>query len=674
MKIIKKLLIALVLSGTLILSACNADVSESDVPPLAEADNIAQDAGGVQSTDRGNKGVADPSQVHRIKRGLIAAGSHSAVICSEGSVWTWGRNDFGQLGNGTTLPSITPVRVLDNAVYISANQHTMAILKDGSLWAWGMNRSGELGNGTTSDRLLPEKILDDVAHVSAGNMYTLAVQSDGTLLAWGVNWAGQLGDGTTETRHAPVRVMDDVVQVSAGGEQSAAIKSDGSLWTWGSNGSGQLGDGTTTDSHVPVRIMEDVIQVSVSGGVGGAHMLAIQTDGSLWGWGSNSSGQLSDGTTIDRIQPIKIMEDVLYVSSATNQTFVIKSDGSLWAWGANWVGQLGDGTTENQSEPVKIMEDVAQVSAGGVHTLAVETDGSLWVWGRNDSGQLGDYAAALSSTPIRIREKFTPFAGQSEQEIAASAAIAQTLIGTWVWDADASYTYTFFDDGWLSRGFAGARKEHYRWQIEGDDHLLIIVDDVLAITMTESWTFYIIDDVLTIESRHIPGLRFSYIKQASLGSLSDILEFFERMFALSEEFVGAELSLAFDDAEMEYVNPTLAFMFIDLFIGERAVGVLGLEISPSTSEVTKISIICRSTVIPTADISDLGAALFALGTAVLAADRTIDPYSEIFPLIDGLDGEADVEINGIRFIYRLRDEGSTTCGYGLITQFSLTIE
>jgi len=140
MKTNQKLLIALVLSVTLILSACSAEVAESDAPPLAEADTTVQDASSAQTTGSVNQVVADPIQIHQIKRGLIAAGTHSVVICSDGSVWTWGLNAFGQLGTGTTLPSTTPVRVLDNAVYTSADQHTVAILNDGSLWAWGMNR------------------------------------------------------------------------------------------------------------------------------------------------------------------------------------------------------------------------------------------------------------------------------------------------------------------------------------------------------------------------------------------------------------------------------------------------------------------------------------------------------------------------------------------------------
>ena len=180
--------------------------------------------------------------------------------------------------------------------------HSLVILDDGSLWAWGGNSFGRLGDGTTIDRHTPVHIMDDVAAVSAGSFHTLAITTDGSLWAWGGNWDGQLGDGTTTARRTPVHIMDDVVAVSAGSWHTLAITTDGSLWAWGRNWDGQLGDGTTIDRHTPVHIMDDVVAVSA----GGSYTLAITTGGSLWAWGSNEFDQLGGGTTIARHTPMNI--------------------------------------------------------------------------------------------------------------------------------------------------------------------------------------------------------------------------------------------------------------------------------------------------------------------------------------------------------------------------------
>jgi len=166
------------------------------------------------------------------------------------------------------------------------------------------------------------------------------------------------------------------------------VKTDGSLWAMGNNGSGQLGNGTTVDSLVPIKVMDDVAFVSA----GEYHTMAIKTNGELWGWGSNASGALGDGTTVGRKLPVKVMDDVLAVSAGHGYTMAIKTNGSLWAWGYNAAGKLGDRTSEYRHFPIFIMDDVASVSAGTDHTMAIKTDGSLWGWGSADDGRLGDGA------------------------------------------------------------------------------------------------------------------------------------------------------------------------------------------------------------------------------------------------------------------------------------------
>ncbi|MCL2399615.1 MAG: hypothetical protein FWC91_07740 [Defluviitaleaceae bacterium] len=312
-----------------------------------------------------------------------------------------------------------PIKIMDSVVSVSAgSSHAMAIRSDGSLWAWGSNIFGQLGDGTAETRRYPIKIMDSVAYVSTRGSHTMAIKTDGSLWAWGGNRDGQLGDGTTESRRSPVKVMDSVVYVSAGRNHTMAIRTDGSLWAWGWNAEGQLGDGTrncTTEARPnPVKIMDSVASVSA----GLYHTLAIKTDGSLWAWGSNWRGQIGDGTysthdenrnIIDnsRHSPVKVMDSVMAASAGNSHTMAITTDGNLWAWGSNEHGRIGNGISTRSRPgiiqyPIIILESVAAVSTFN-HTLALKTDGSVWAWGSNSSGQLGDGTTKFRLFPIKVQ-------------------------------------------------------------------------------------------------------------------------------------------------------------------------------------------------------------------------------------------------------------------------------
>jgi uncharacterized repeat protein (TIGR02543 family) len=370
----------------------------------------------------------------------VSAGDyHTIALKSDGTLWAWGRNDWGQLGDGTGANRISPVQIGSDNKWVSISTgagHTIALKSDGTLWAWGLNSSYQLGDGTGINSLSPVQIGSDNTWVSisAGANHTMALKSDGTLWAWGSNGTGQLGDGTTTDRLSPVQIGSDTtwVSVSAGANHTIALKSGGTLWAWGWNAHGQLGDGTTTNRLSPIQIGSDSKWVSVS--AGGDYTTALKSDGTLWAWGSNGTGQLGDGTTTNRLSPIQVGSDNRWASFSTGlaYTVALKSDGTLWAWGYNTFGELGDGTTTNKLSPVQIGTDYKRVSvsAGGAHTMALKSDGTLWAWGRNDSGQLGDGTTTYRLSSVQIESVNT--------WVSVSAGWYQTMAlksdGTlWVW-------------------------------------------------------------------------------------------------------------------------------------------------------------------------------------------------------------------------------------------------
>ena len=350
------------------------------------------------------------SSVNRGSAAIAAGQFNSFVIQPDGSLWSWGFSVSGMLGDGSTDTRVVPRKIMDDVAQVAASSHAMVIRTDGTLWAWGNNWSGQLGDGTTQERHTPVRVFDDVVQVSVGAWFTTAIRSDGSLWAWGDNEFGQLGTGTVMDRHTPVRIMENVAQVSAGAAHTMALRTDGSLYAWGMNNAGQLGVQTDTGmwdaNSTPIRVMENVVHVSA----GRQHTMAIRTDGSLYSWGNNWTGQLGDGTTTRRHTPARIMSNVAYVSAAGGGDFTvaIATNGNVYAWGGNERGQVGDGTTADWNAPpdrltpVRIMSDVISVSAGGHHTLAKRSDGSVWGWGENAVGQLGDGTRTNRNSPILI--------------------------------------------------------------------------------------------------------------------------------------------------------------------------------------------------------------------------------------------------------------------------------
>ena len=374
---------------------------------------------------------------------LLGAMSVALVMASGISVATdlkelttsWGHNGDGQLGTGNNVffsnkavwvedISSTQVKALD-----AGFSHNLALKTDGTVWAWGLNEDGQLGNktsGTDNKSYVPERVsgLSGVKAISAGNAHSLALKTDGTVWAWGDNFYGQLGDGTSGTdtdSNVPVQVKDPtdpstflqgVTAISAGDAFNLALKKDGTVRAWGVNEYGQLGNGTSgtgADSEVPVRVSGLTSVRAIS--AGGAHSLALRSNGGVRAWGGNFYGQLGNGTDgegTDSNVPVQVSglkTDVTAISAGAGHNLALKDTGGVRAWGYNNVGQLGDGTNTHSNVPVQVSglkTGVTGVSAGFYHSLALRSNGGVRAWGSNYQGQLGDETFTEFHSPIAV--------------------------------------------------------------------------------------------------------------------------------------------------------------------------------------------------------------------------------------------------------------------------------
>jgi alpha-tubulin suppressor-like RCC1 family protein len=453
----KLAVVALILGLILVLSIVPGNAAERRRPGgqgagMAWGINNFGQLGDNTTTERHTpvqiKGPGSPGYLEDVVA-LAAGALHGLALKSDGTVWAWGYNPDGRLGDNTTTDRLTPVQVkgpegvgyLTGVVAIAAgSSHSLALLSDGTVWAWGENNAGQLGDNTATERHAPVQVkgkdgdgyLTGVVGISAGSQFTLACTSAGSAWGWGSNWAGQLGDNTNTIRHTPVKVLGTggvgylagVVAVAAGDRHSLALISDGSVQAWGHNEFGMLGDGTTTSSSTPVPVHYYTGSGYLTGAVaiagGGNHSLALIRDGTVQAWGLNNSGQLGDNTTNESHLPVWVKGPggVDYLGGATaisaggEHSLALLSDGTLRAWGSNGNGQLGDNTTDQRNTPVQVLgpgasgnlEKVTAIAAGAsAYSLAaVDSNGPGATWGGNEYGQLGDNTTIQRNAPVHV--------------------------------------------------------------------------------------------------------------------------------------------------------------------------------------------------------------------------------------------------------------------------------
>jgi alpha-tubulin suppressor-like RCC1 family protein len=357
----------------------------------------------------------------------IWGGARGTVVRkSDGTVWTWGANFSGKLGIGISSTNLTrqliPTEVHGSgdagflnsiSAIMGGEVHNVALKSDGTVWAWGANMFGQLGNGTTNEADAPVQVsgLSSVTGLGGRGYHTLAVDSSGSIWGWGWNTAGELGNGNNNPTTVPVRVigLTNPAAVSAGYKFSIALMPDGAVFQWGH---GRV----IANTYNPVQTpgLSNIVAISA----GWDHALALRSDHTVWAWGQNGVGEVGDGTTSNRTNPVQVtvLSNIVAVSGGDWHSSALDSGGTIWKWGRNDVGQLGNGTADGagnyiaHSLPARIQFDnngagfsnIVMVAARDWHNIAVKADGSVWQWGANDQGQCGDNTTTDRWRPVQV--------------------------------------------------------------------------------------------------------------------------------------------------------------------------------------------------------------------------------------------------------------------------------
>lgn len=367
----------------------------------------------------------------------VSMGSeHGLAIAENNTVWTWGKNNWGECGitfvpgnNSTHVINLTMIPGLDDVKAVAAGcGYSMALKNDGTVWTWGDNGHGCLGDGTNISRSDPEPVpgLRNVTAIEAGPFFAMALKDDGTVWAWGINDDGELCDGSIikdslriynpiDYNATPARIqgLSDVVAIRAGKDNGMAVKKDGTVWAWGSNNVNIVGK-WGEDHNVPGLAITRPVMVEGLDNVkkavcGDRNALALKNDGTVWMWGVIDT-IMEDGSIKSYYTStpflVSNLTDIVDIELNGHRSIALRSDGTVYTWGYNHFAELGDGTNVTlRSVPVQIpLRDIKMISCKGIYALALSNDGVVWIWGSNEYGTIGGVPKKiyLGAYPLRL--------------------------------------------------------------------------------------------------------------------------------------------------------------------------------------------------------------------------------------------------------------------------------
>lgn len=390
--------------------------------------------------------------------GFTKVASGTDFTCArktDATVWCWGLNSSGQLGDGTTTNRNRPVQVsgLTGVTDVdNQSDFACALKSDTTVWCWGNGGFGQLGRGSTANSSTPVQVtgLSGVTQISTGYGHVCAVLSDGTVRCWGWNVNHMLGNGTTTSSSTPISVsgITTATQIQAGAWNTCVLLADQTITCWGSGsqmrGSGGSGSGSVKTSP------SGISGVTMLSNAHGQHICAKMSDQSVKCWGYNDHGQVGDNSQADRLTPVVIADltGVIGMSSANHTTCAVKSDGSPWCWGWGGWGQLGTGNSADQFIPTAVpgVGSVSQISAGYVHSCAVLTDSTVKCWGRNQYGSLGNGSTTSTNSAVSVLAPAVTLAAPSSITVSATASTAKSLDVSWAAVTGASsYTVKLYN-------------------------------------------------------------------------------------------------------------------------------------------------------------------------------------------------------------------------------------
>jgi len=346
-----------VLGGTLGVAAASGLASFTDLTVNSPGSGYTLTAtSGVLGAARSQLFDIGPKP---IARALAAGFYHTCAVSVAGAAYCWGFNSFGPLGDGTTTLRTTPVAVSGGLLFQSISAgiyHTCGLTASGAAYCWGNNASGQLGDGTTSNRTSPVAVSGGLVFqaISAGDDHTCGLTASGAAYCWG---SGYLGDGAGSHGTTPVAVSGELVfrAISAGWDHTCGLTTAGTAYCWGFNAYGPIGDGTTSDRDTPVAVSGGLLFQSIS--IGYHHTCGVTTGGTAYCWGGNDHGQLGDGTTINRTSPVAVSGGLVFQAIDTGyylHSCGVTTGGAVYCWGLNVMGQLGDGTTTDRLSPMRV--------------------------------------------------------------------------------------------------------------------------------------------------------------------------------------------------------------------------------------------------------------------------------------------------------------------------------